>query len=135
MMEHKFLVRWRVLPMLPRCAVALTLVILISVGSHLIAAEPLRIISTDIELDQRKVALGRMLFHDKRLSKDDTVSCGTCHKLEQGGAGSSPGLDWRRRGPRLGQYTDRVQFSGKYSTVLGWPSRRFRVTGRWSRTG
>ncbi len=36
-------------------------------------------------LDARKVALGRALFHDKRLSKDDTISCATCHALDMGG--------------------------------------------------
>ena len=36
-------------------------------------------------LDPDKVALGRALFHDKRLSADDTVSCATCHDLAMGG--------------------------------------------------
>lgn len=31
-------------------------------------------------LTQSKVALGRYLFFDKRLSKDGTVACGTCHQ-------------------------------------------------------
>lgn len=30
----------------------------------------------------KKVALGSMLFHDKRLSADGTVSCATCHRME-----------------------------------------------------
>jgi cytochrome c peroxidase len=37
------------------------------------------------ELDLRKVTLGQQLFHDPRLSKDDTVSCATCHGLGTGG--------------------------------------------------
>ena len=31
-----------------------------------------------------KVALGRMLYFDKRLSKDNTVSCATCHDPAKG---------------------------------------------------
>lgn len=36
-------------------------------------------------LDQRKVALGDRLFHEKRLSSDGTISCASCHDLERGG--------------------------------------------------
>ncbi len=32
-----------------------------------------------------KIALGRELFNDKNLSKDRTISCATCHKLDKGG--------------------------------------------------
>jgi cytochrome c peroxidase len=36
-------------------------------------------------LDMTKVALGRQLFHDKRLSGDMTLSCASCHALHKGG--------------------------------------------------
>jgi cytochrome c peroxidase len=36
-------------------------------------------------LDPTKVALGRRLFHDNRLSKDNSLSCATCHDLKKGG--------------------------------------------------
>ena len=42
--------------------------------------------------DPAKVALGDALFHDVRLSADDTISCASCHGLDMGG-------------------TDQVQFS------------------------
>jgi len=35
--------------------------------------------------DAAKVALGDKLFHDKRLSKDDTIACASCHDLAKGG--------------------------------------------------
>ena len=35
--------------------------------------------------DPEKVALGRALFHDPRLSKDDTTACVSCHDLASGG--------------------------------------------------
>lgn len=38
-----------------------------------------------VPLDLRKVTLGQQLFHDPRLSKDDTVSCATCHGMGTGG--------------------------------------------------
>lgn len=38
-----------------------------------------------LPLDARKVMLGRRLFHDVRLSADDTVSCASCHHLAGGG--------------------------------------------------
>ncbi len=33
-------------------------------------------------LDRRKAVLGRVLFYDKNLSKDGTISCASCHKQE-----------------------------------------------------
>lgn len=36
-------------------------------------------------LDAGKVILGQQLFHDPRLSKDDTISCASCHGLNTGG--------------------------------------------------
>jgi cytochrome c peroxidase len=35
-------------------------------------------------LSVARIDLGRKLFHDKRLSADGTISCGTCHDPEQG---------------------------------------------------
>lgn len=37
------------------------------------------------DFDPRKVRLGEQLFHDPRLSADNTVSCASCHDLNQGG--------------------------------------------------
>ena len=38
-----------------------------------------------LPVDAKKVELGRRLYHDKRLSGDNTVSCATCHDLAKGG--------------------------------------------------
>ena len=38
-----------------------------------------------VKLDVRKVELGRELFHDPRLSKNNTVSCASCHVISAGG--------------------------------------------------
>jgi cytochrome c peroxidase len=52
--------------------------------------QPISPIPLTLTLDARKVALGRRLFHDRRLSRDDTISCATCHELAQGGADARP---------------------------------------------
>jgi cytochrome c peroxidase len=41
-------------------------------------------------LDPKRVALGERLFHDVRLSHDNTRSCTTCHPLEGGGMDGLP---------------------------------------------
>lgn len=41
---------------------------------------------SELDLDMNKVTLGRALFHDNRLSEDQTLSCATCHSLDHGGA-------------------------------------------------
>ena len=49
------------------------------------AMEPIRPIPDAVEVDAEKAALGRALFHDPRLSRDDSVSCVSCHDLAAGG--------------------------------------------------
>jgi cytochrome c peroxidase len=47
--------------------------------------EPIKPLPAKLNLDARKVTLGRALFHDKRLSKDNSLSCASCHDLAAGG--------------------------------------------------
>jgi len=42
----------------------------------------------NLDLDADKVNLGRALFHEKRLSADNSISCAHCHDLASGGADS-----------------------------------------------
>jgi len=49
------------------------------------AAEPVRPVDKVLKVDPEKAALGFLLFHDPRLSVDNTVSCATCHALETAG--------------------------------------------------
>ena len=42
-------------------------------------------IPTHMHVNAAKVQLGKQLFFDTRLSKDDTISCATCHDLQNGG--------------------------------------------------
>lgn len=52
--------------------------------------EPLRPIPKDLQLDARKVELGRRLFVDARFAKDNSVSCASCHDFSHGGADPRP---------------------------------------------
>ncbi len=46
---------------------------------------PIQPIPLRVELDDRKVELGRRLFHETRFSSDGTISCASCHNLNLAG--------------------------------------------------
>ena len=46
--------------------------------------EPDFLVPIDNPITQSKVLLGKRLFYDKRLSKDESISCATCHDPAQG---------------------------------------------------
>jgi cytochrome c peroxidase len=63
--------------------------------------EPISPIPVSVALDDRKVALGRRLFHDTRFSRNNTVACVNCHRLELGGtdrSARSVGIDGQKGG-------------------------------------
>lgn len=47
--------------------------------------EPIQPIPLHIEFDKKKASLGESLFFDTRLSKNNSISCASCHHLESGG--------------------------------------------------
>lgn len=47
--------------------------------------EPIRPIPDSVEYDKAKAELGKLLYHDTRLSADGTISCATCHGINTGG--------------------------------------------------
>jgi len=50
----------------------------------------------DNPMTDAKVELGRYLFYDKRLSLDESMSCGTCHEQDKAftdGRATAPGID------------------------------------------
>lgn len=55
-------------------------------SSGLATSEPIQVLTAPKNLDPWKVSLGRRLFNDRRLSRDDTVACVSCHNLAHGGA-------------------------------------------------
>ena len=48
--------------------------------------EPIQPVPLETKLDVKKVALGKKMFFDKRLSGDNTLSCASCHDMAKGGA-------------------------------------------------
>ena len=72
-----------------RAALALSIAVLGAMSlipSDAGAEEPILPIPETVDVDPAKVELGRALFHDPILSKDDTISCASCHDLATGGA-------------------------------------------------
>jgi cytochrome c peroxidase len=60
--------------------------------------EPIRPLPERIDADPARTALGKRLFFDTRFSRDNKVSCASCHDLAKGGADGrarSPGVDGR----------------------------------------
>jgi cytochrome c peroxidase len=59
-------------------------------ASPLHAEEPIRPIPAPPSQNPALVALGRQLFLDPILSRDGTISCASCHNLDQGGVDGRP---------------------------------------------
>jgi cytochrome c peroxidase len=66
-----------------RVAAAVSLLLTAALVAH--ADEPIKPVPLPVGLDAKKVELGRGLFNDKRLSRDNSISCSSCHDLARGG--------------------------------------------------
>lgn len=78
-------------------------------------------IPDSIPVDPKKAAVGELLFNDKRLSNDDTVSCATCHSLDKGGTDNlavSEGV----KGQKGGINAPTV-FNAAFHTIQFWDGR------------
>ena len=85
------------------------------------AAEPVRPIDTYIEYDPAKAELGFDLFHDTRLSVDNTVSCASCHSLSTAGVDNhqySHGVN-----DLMGGVNAPTVFNAVYNFVQFWDGR------------
>lgn len=85
------------------------------------AAEPVRPIGKEVNVDEAKAALGFALFHDPRLSVDNTVSCATCHALETAGVDNhqySHGVN-----DQLGGVNAPTVYNAVYNFVQFWDGR------------
>ena len=85
------------------------------------AGEPVRPIVGEPKVDPLKVELGYALFHDPRLSIDNTVSCASCHSLETGGVDNhqySHGVE-----ERLGGVNAPTVYNAVYNFVQFWDGR------------
>ena len=85
------------------------------------ANEPVRPIDFELAYDAEKAALGFELFHDKRLSVDNTVSCASCHDLSTAGVDNhqySHGVD-----DQLGGVNAPTVYNAVYNFVQFWDGR------------
>ena len=83
--------------------------------------EPIQPLPRAVSLDVDKIALGEKLFHDKRLSLDETVACASCHPLSKGGAdglATSVGI-----GGRVGALNAPTVFNAAFNIAQFWDGR------------
>ncbi len=77
------------MPLLLKWKIALLLCLLLLIEG-LQAGEPILPLPRSHHQPAPKVALGRRLFHDPRLSGNGSLSCASCHVLERGGDDNRP---------------------------------------------
>ena len=83
--------------------------------------EPVRPIAEKLEYDEAKAELGRILYHDTRLSIDNTISCASCHDLGTAGVDNkqySEGV-----GGQFGGVNAPTVYNAVYNFVQFWDGR------------
>ena len=86
-----------------------------------LAGEPVRPILPATDINEAKAELGFALYHDTRLSVDNTVSCASCHGLDTGGVDNhqySHGVE-----DRLGGVNAPTVYNAVYNFVQFWDGR------------
>lgn len=89
--------------------------------SILDAQEKIEPIPLNVSYDKEKALLGKKLFHDTRLSKDNTVACVSCHLLNDGGDDNlqySFGINAQE-----GKVNSPTVFNARYNFVQFWDGR------------
>ena len=83
--------------------------------------EPITPLPLFVQMDPKKVALGRRLFHEPKLSADGSISCSSCHDLARGG------VDRRSRsigiGGRVGNINAPTVFNSGFNFRQFWDGR------------
>ena len=74
------------------------------------------VIPSDNPMTTEKVELGRMLFFDKRLSKDNTIACASCHLAKFGFTDGQP-VSTGIRGQKGGRSAP-ASFNRVFSSVI-----------------
>ena len=85
------------------------------------AGEPVRPIAEPTNIDARKALLGYALYHDARLSVDNTVSCASCHGLNTAGVDNkqySEGVEGQKGGVNAP-----TTYNAVYNFVQFWDGR------------
>jgi len=74
-----------------------------------------------VEYDKDKALLGKKLYHDTRLSGDNTISCASCHDLSAGGVDGTPtsiGIDGQ-----VGPINAPTVYNSSFNFVQFWDGR------------
>lgn len=90
-------------------------------GLEKYADSALQPLPDSLPTDAAKVTLGNALYHDTRLSKDNTISCASCHSLDKGGTDNksfSPGV-----GGSLGGVNAPTSFNAVFHMRQFWDGR------------
>ena len=85
------------------------------------SAEPIRALPDNAGGDPARIALGRRLFYDTRLSRDGRMSCASCHDLKRGGVDHkalSAGF-----GGKLNQYNTPSVYNSALNFRQSWTGR------------
>ncbi len=86
------------------------------------------------------IALGRRLFYDSRLSRDESLSCASCHDERVAFSDAAGSVAWRERPERHSQCTYTVEqrvlavCSSGMAARSHWRTRqprRFRIIAKW----
>lgn len=78
-------------------------------------------IPADNPMSPEKIALGKMLYFDTRLSADDTVSCNTCHNVAGSGTDNLPTS--KGIGGQFGGRNAPTVWNAAFLTVQFWDGR------------
>ncbi len=84
------------------------------------ANEPVQMIEA-VPYDAQKAELGKLLFNDKRLSGDDTVSCASCHDFAKGGTDNLRFSEGVRK--QVGDINAPTVFNAVYNQSQFWNGR------------
>lgn len=99
--------------------------------ANALASEALTPLLPPNGLDPARIALGRTLFHDKRMSRDGSVSCASCHAFAQGG--SDPRPVSIGAGGAAGQRNSMSVFNLAFQSVVNWDGRSTSVSQLFDR--
>ncbi len=83
--------------------------------------EPVRPVPDSVAVDPAKVQLGKELYHDTRLSGDNTVSCASCHAIETAGVDNHQFSDGI--GGQFGGINAPTSFNAVFNFVQFWDGR------------
>lgn len=85
-------------------------------------------IISELKLDKNKIKLGEKLYHDTRLSGDNTISCASCHDLAMGGtdqAQFATGIDGQ-----IGHVNSPTVYNSVYNFKQFWDGRAEDLTAQ-----